>query len=341
MSLNFKKRVRPIGTTFVLSCLIWIYADQINSESRTELITLQVSSQSGSKMDVQLQEPATGQLQVTFTGPHEQLNQLRLDLSSGKFKPVYYVQPEEAKGEVLVKDGADVINTLLRKNYSACSVVESRPAQIKIFIDQLTTVKMPVYVTTGTTKTTTPVVKPSQIDVTLSQSFFQSLSDSDKFIVVDIENELQGKAVERVVDEEFPLPQVLMGQPVVTEPTRVRIQLQIQQQFSTTNLVIQRVQVLGPDDLLSKYRVDMREQKITVELQGPEELIKNLKPQDIIAYLALEPEDMYRQWNTYFARQLKFLLPEGIKLNTEKMTRPPEVDFKLIDQSIASPVGPR
>jgi hypothetical protein len=91
--MNIKKSIRPIGTTVVLSCLIWMYADQINSENLTEVVTLQVVSPAVD-MNVEMQEPASGQFQVTFTGPREQLERLKRDMGSGKFKPTYSVQPE-------------------------------------------------------------------------------------------------------------------------------------------------------------------------------------------------------------------------------------------------------
>ncbi len=330
--MNMNKTIKPVMMTVVLSCLIWMYADQINSENLTETVTLQVASPTTS-MNVELQEPVSGQFQVTFTGPREQLERLKRDMGSGRFKPVYSILPEEANGDLVVKDCVDVLNSLIRNHYNAVSVIETKPAQIKVFVDHMIMVKMPVQVYTGNTKTTPPVVIPDKVDVLISKTFNEEqLSDGDRMIVVNIENHLLNKPEDQAIDEEFPLPQVILGSPIITDPTRVRIKLGIQRQFNTRSIDIPRIQILGPVDLLSKYYVDIRDPQVSVSLKGPVELIKNLKPQDIKAYLELEPEDMFRPYTTYFGRQVRFVLPEGIRLDMEKMSRPPEVDFKLSEQ---------
>jgi hypothetical protein len=318
-----------------------MYADQINSENLTEVVTLQVASPAVD-MNVEMQDPVSGQFQVTFTGPREQLERLKRDMGSGKFKPVYSVQPEEATGDQVVKDCAEVLNSLMRNHYSAVSVVETRPTQVKVFIDHMVKVKMPVQVYTGNTKTTPPVVVPDEVEVLISKAVNDELTDSDRMIVVNIENNLLNKPEDKAIDEEFPLPQVILGQPVITDPTRVKIKLGIQRQFNTKTIDIPRIQILGPVDLLTKYYVDIRDPHVSVTLKGPMELIKKLEPKDIVAYLELEPDDMFSIYTTYFGRQVKFVLPDGIKLDMEKMTRPPEVDFKLSEQQpIPSPMTPR
>ncbi|MFA5863468.1 MAG: hypothetical protein WC975_02145 [Phycisphaerae bacterium] len=339
MSSRLKKTIRPIGTTVVLSCLIWIYADQINNENTVELVTLQVAPQPGSDLVVEMQDPPTGQLQVTFAGPRADLDKFRREMGNEKFK--YYVQPEEVKEDTLVKDSSEILGAILRKDYKTISVREVKPAQVTIFVDRLITVSMPVRVSTGTTKTTTPVIKPAEVKVTLSRSAYQSLYDVDKFLVVDIENELHNKVEDRAIDEDFALPQVVLGQPVTTDPTRVKIQLRVQQQFQTKSFAISQIEQLGPNDIFTKYRVDIRDPQITVELKGPAELINNLKPQNIIAYIRLDQEDTLRSWTTYFPRDVQFILPEGIKLNTDKITRQPGILFKLVELQTAAPPAPR
>jgi hypothetical protein len=341
LTLSFRKSVKPIGTTFVLTALIWMYAEQINSENITETITLQVAAPSGADFNVKLQDPANGQLQVTFTGTRERFERLRRDMESGKFQPIYYIQAEDTNGDIYVKETVDIVNSLLVKKYSGVSAQSAKPAQVRVAVDHLISETMPVRVLTGTTKTTPPVVVPDKVKVLLSKSIYQKLSQGDRVLVVDIGNELRGKAEDKAIDMEFPLPQTIMGQPVVTDPTRVRIQLAIQQQFLTHNFDLPRIQVLGPTDLLTKYRVDIRNPQITVALRGPVDVIKNLRAQDIEAYLELEAEDMFKSYTTYWARQVKFVLPDEITLDLEKMSRPPEVDFKLIEQQSAAPIAPR
>jgi hypothetical protein len=339
--MNIKKTFFPIFPAIVLSCLIWMYADQINSENLTEMVTLQVASPS-TDMTVEMQEPISGQFQVTFTGPREQLERLKRDLGSGKFKPVYSVESKDAKSDLVVKDCAEILNTLVQSQYNAVSIIEAKPAQVKVFIDHMVWVEMPVQVYTGNTKTTPPVVKPNTVKVLISKAVNQELTDSERTIVVNIENDLLDKPEDKAIDEEIPLPQVILGQPVVTDPTRVEIKLGIQRQYNTKTIIIPQIQILGPIDLLTKYYVDIRDPQVTVSLKGPVELIKKLESKDVEAYLELQPEDVLTPYTTYFGRRVKFVLPDGIKLDLDKMARPPEVDFKLSEQQPApSPMVPR
>jgi len=317
----------------VLTCLIWIYADQENVTSSNEVVSLTVSPQSGSELFVELQEPSTGQLQVTFAGPRFELERFKKDL--GKFKPVYFVQPEEVKGDTLNKDAAEIINSAIRKNYKGIVVQDVKPAQIKIFVDPMITVPMPVRVRTGATKTDVPVITPSKVQVTMPRSTYMALYDTEKFLDIDLESELQNKAEDREINEYFSLPTSFAGQDVVTSPPRVKIQLKIKQQSVSKDFPINQVKVMGPPELLAKYRVDILNPQFTVTLKGPLELISTLKPQSIIAYIQLDPEDMIH--TSYFFKPASFKLPEGIKLDTTKMLRPPGVDFKLIDIHVTPP----
>lgn len=326
-------------TTIVLSCLIWMYADQITTEPTVELVSLQVLSQAVSEYTVDLQSPPDGQFQVTFVGPRADLEKLKRDIGKGEFKPVYYVPKEEVKTDTVVKDAAEIFNTFLRKDYPTVVAQEVKPAQIKIFVDQMITVTMPVRVTTGITKTTNPVITPHEVKVTLPKSSNDNLYPTERFIVVDIENELRNKVEDRAIDEDFALPQVVQGQSVVTNPTRVRINLRIQRQFQTKMVNLSRVEVMGPAELLAKYRVDIKDPMITVALKGPTELINNLKPQNILAYILLEPEDVRPGPMTWYPQDVHFQFPDGfeaIKVD-EKTARRPRVDFKLVELQAATP----
>jgi hypothetical protein len=338
-----KKSVyRTLFATLLLSSLVWLYADQINSETIEELVTLEIAPQSGSELLVELQEPVSGQLQVVFSGPRDQLEGLRRDLGTGKFKLIYYVTGDEAKDEFLVKDPRELVGSLIRKEYKSISVDEIKSvSQIKIYVDHLITATIPVKVETGANiKTKALVVTPLEVKVLLPKSVYQNLYETEKFIVLDLENELQGRPEELMIDENFALPQKLAGQPVVTDPTRVRVQLTIDRQLrnKTFEIPSTSVQVQGPIDLLAKYRVDIRDQQIMVTLQGPADIIKNIKPQDISAYIILTVDDMLPPRSSYFPRELKFVLPEGVKLDKEKL---PRVDFKLVELQSAAPVENR
>lgn len=327
-----------------------MYADQINLTTLTELVTVQVMPQPGTDLIVEPQEPSSGQFTVTFTGRRSDLEDFRQDLVSGKFKPVYYVKKDEAKGETLTKDGVEMMNLLLhqetgssgaRKSYPAITVQEIKPDQMKIFIDRHVTVKMPVVVNTGLTKTTAPVVTPASVDVTIPASVLQGLYPTEKIIRLDMENVLRGRIEDREFDEEVPVTGLVMGQKVETQPAKVRVKLRIVKQFKTRPFELSQIQILGPSSLLAKYRVEIRDPRVTVTLKGPAELIDALKPQSIVGYVKLYPEDMSRPWTTVFPRPVQLEPIEGERIKLDPDSPPPTVDIKLVELHEAAPAGQR
>ena len=334
--------MRPIGSTVVLTVLIWVYADQITSYTVTEMVPLQVKAQPGADMNVELQEPANGQLEVSFTGPRTKIEDLRKDLSTGKLKADYYVQAEGVTGDTVTRDSLEIINAVLRKDYKMITGADVKPAQVRIFVDPLTTVDMPVKIPPCTTKTTPPIVTPRTVKVTLSDFVYKNLSDGDKYVVLDLENELRNRPEDKEINDSFTLPQMVAGVRVATDPTQVNVKLRILRHLPTKSFEITQIDVMGPADFMARYGVVIQNLQITLELKGLEEDINNLKPQSIQAYLRFEKQDLYQLviGKTY-SRDVQIILPPGITVDGEKMPRMPNVLFKLTDLQPANPAEPR
>jgi hypothetical protein len=345
VSTKMRRTIRPIGTTVVLSCLIWMYADQINLTTMTELVTLQVLPQPGTDLVVEPQEPFSGQFTITFAGPRSELENLRQDLVSGKFKPVYYVQKNEAKEEPLDKDPVEIMNALLhpegrKTSYPAVSVQETKPARMKIFVDRKVKVNMPVMINTGMTKTTVPIVNPPEVAVSIQQSVLEEIYGTERILRLNIENDLRNRLEDREIDEDFAVPQFVMSHPVETQQKKVRVKLRILRQFKTRTFDVSQIEVLSPNEVLAKYRVEIRDPHVAITLKGPAELIDNLKPQTIVAYVKVYSDDMSRMSTTVFPRPVQLLAMEGgIKLDPD--SPPPMVDIKLVELQGAAPAAPR
>ncbi len=335
MQWTLPEKIRTFLTVFVLSCLIWIYADQVTTEYMTATVTLEVAPAGGSDLIVKLISPQKGQIEVTFAGPRARLERLKNDLQ-GKFKFIYYVNPSPKFEPVITKDTIEIIRTRLREMYPNITVSNVDVPQIKIAVDKYIYVNMPVKVIVGTVTISEPIITPNRVRVKLPLSVYRKLSDEQKVITIDIEPELRKHLENQQIDKEFPVPQQLAGQTIEAEPTQVRVQLKIRQQFARKEIK-RPIQVLLPIALESKYIVELRDKEIIVPLIGPADLISNIKEQEVIPYIELVPADLTRSENSYFPRKIKFILPEGIKLDKDKLTRQPEVDFRLIEREKTLP----
>ncbi len=337
MRWSFIGKIKTFSTVFILSCLIWIYADQVTTEYMTAVVNIQVLPAGGSDLIVKLITPQSGQIEATFAGPRARLERLKSDLQ-GKFKLVYYVKPTPKFEPIITADTIQIIKNQLKELYPAITVSSVDTPQIKIAVDKYIYVNMPVKVIIGTITTSEPVITPSQVKVRLPLSLYKKLTDEQKVITIDIEPELRKHLENQQIDQTFPLPQTLAGQEIQTDPLQVKVQLKIQQQFARKE-VKRPIQVLLPLGLENKYIVDLRDKEITVPIIGPADLISNIKDQDIVPYIELVPADLTRPGSSYFPRRIKFLLPDGIKIDTEKLSRQPEVDFRLIERGKPLPTA--
>ena len=339
-------KTRSFLATFVpvalLSALIWFYADRISSKTGVEKLMLRVTAARNSDLLVQLVEPNPGEnrveLEVTFSGPSGELELLRREIVGGRFAPEYVVKKDSLAP--LVLDTREAVTSAMPRRFAAIAVAEASPAEIKVAVDKMITVPLPVRVLRGSIQTTDPAVTPATVNVELPRSAFESVRADERVVTVDIEERLRNRPEDQVIDEKFPIPQQpLGGHPIATEPDHVRVQLQFQKQYVTKEFKFARVQVRGPVDLLNAYDVSITlpNQQIAVVFRGPIDQIESLKPEDIVPYIILDEEDRTRT-STPFPREVRFSLPE--RARNVIVEEQPHVDFQLVEKEAAEAAIP-
>ncbi len=314
------EKLREIFTTLIpialLTCLIWIYAEQISTDTAEETVNLRITAPANSPLLPQLAETPGKQLKVQaiFSGPQGQLEVLRKELRIGKFAPEYIVR----QSGTLQLNTAEIIEQQIPSRYQAVTILQAIPEKITVNVDQLVTKPIPVRVLTGAVKTTDPTVSPQPIDVTLPESFYENLPQQDRVIYINLENKLQNLGENQIVDSEFPVPQTLAGRQVKTSPKKVTIRLQVRKEYTTKSYTFNRIKVLGPIDLLEDYSVIIKDKEITIALRGPADILENLKKQDIIPYIKIEEDDKNRR--SLFPRPVQINLPENLKNQIQQVT---------------------
>jgi len=327
----------------ILAVLVWVYADQITTDSITEPVGLQVRAPAGSELILRVQEPQNESFQVTFSGPRAQLEDLRKDLVAGRVDLVYSVDPAEAQGSQLIKDAREIFSRMIRKQYGAIRVVATEPEALHVGIDRYVTVQLPVKVDTGTIRTSKANVKPANVTVKVPESLLKSLPlEQRSSVTVSIEDELKERLENHIteVNEEFSIEPFLGGHTISPDPSRVRVQLTIEELYETRQLEFSRVFVLMPPELQSDYRVEIREQNISALFRGPKEVIDELKSTDVIPFIPIESDDVARALGKPFPRPVQFIInKQGVEVDATNMPQAPKVDFSLVEIG-AAPAAP-
>jgi hypothetical protein len=319
-------RIRTSLTTLIsaalLSCLIWIYADQITTESARR--TLRVKFKAATP-DLIITSPETQQFELTIAGSHAQLEKLRKKLEDLKSQLSYEVKSDDPTAAAVVKDGREIVEEILRP-YGVFSVSEVSPAKVEIGVDRYIEVSLPVKVETGLVQTTEPVVAPPSVKVRLAKSFFEQLDINERVIKLDLKNELSSRQEKDDINEDFSLPQMLNNQRISTDPARVRVRLRITRQMLGQTFPSVSVGLICLPEMMGTYKVEIAPREVVVAVLGPADQIPTLTPQDIKAFVRVEPDDVERG---PFPRDVEFVLPAGITLDLKKMDTHPSVIITL------------
>lgn len=320
----------------LLACMVWIFADQITTQTITKSLRLKIDAAAGADLIPTLTEPNAGgsylDLKVQLSGPRGQLERLQEELSNMNHELVYRVQTDGGDVETLIENTGTLIEKLLPAQFSAVSVTVDQPRQIRIALDRLITEPMPVKVDTGTIETTEPVFSPREVNVRIARSVFRQLPQDNRVVIVDIEDKLRGRSDDEIVDEQFSLPQQVAGRSVTTDPSYVTVKLQIKRRYDRRELEYShsQVQVRAPVDLMTKYSVDIKDQNIKVVLYGPAEIMsdeENLKRQ-VVPFISVRYDEAPDELSDWFPRDVEFDLPEGVSVDSNAPARP-SVLFKL------------
>lgn len=334
-------RLVPI---LALTCLIWIYADQISTDQITEVIRIRIDAEPGSPVIPVLNSGDKNDktdtnvlaLEVTFQSQRSRLTQLQRELK-GLAEIPWYVKVDTPDAKTLIQPVPDLVTKLMKDYpwFAGVVVVNASPENIKVALDRYVTKSMPIQVLTGTVKTTTPLVEPAQIDVKIRASQLAQLRLEEQKIVIDLQDQLGNRPEMVDFDDSVPVPQEIAGIPIVIakELSQVRVTLKIERREKRIEyrIPVTRIEVLGPPEILEKFRVEIEEQPaMRLELRGPASVMDNLKPDTIIPYIRVSADDITQR--TFFPQQVGFLMPdERIVIDTRNVPSP-VVGFRLVEK---------
>ncbi len=330
---HFFGTILPVG---LLTCLIWLYADQLNTETSVERITLTIAVPKGSGLIPSIVEPHTQgrdiELEVELSGQRGKLEKFSKELGNATVSPLYMLK-KDASG-VVELDAREVIAELIPSRFGAIRVLKATPESVKIAIDREITVDMTIKVLVGTIEANQAQTDPVQVKVTLPKSFYNSLPEERRLIQIDVQEAVRNMAVEQNLDVMFDIPQSIEGTVVKTEPKRVRVQLQLQNQLKNRTFTFssEEVQVMTFPVLMDQHIVTIEQKTFSVTFRGPASVMGDLKKEDIVPYIQVEEAD--KDYVQFFPRDVTFILPKRIEKDNE-----PEVSLKLVDRS-AEPETP-
>jgi len=335
-----------------LTGLIWIYADQISTDQITEVLRVRVDAEPGSPIIPVLDDAHRGDpdnanvltLEVTFQSQRSRLTQLQRELKALPEIP-WYVKVDDPDTQTLRPTLRQTLNqpipelvTQLLKDYpwfAGVVIVSTAPEHVTISLDHYITKAMPIQVLTGTVKTTTPLVEPSQVDVKIRASQLAQLRPEEQKIVIDLQDQLSNRPEMVDFDDSVPVPQEIAGIPVAIpkELSQVRVTLKVERREKRVEyrIPVTRIEVLGPPDVFEKFRVELEDQPaMRLELRGPASVMDDLKADTIIPYIRVSADDITQR--TFFPQQVGFLMPDDRIVIDTRNVPTPVVGFRLVEK---------
>lgn len=315
--------LRMILLTAVLSCLIWVVADRLDTGQITVDAVIKPVVPAGSNLSVKVVEPSDARVRLEIRGPNATLSRLRGDLPGGRLSIRWEVDETTGVGEHTV----DVASIAAKDQaLRAFGVAAASPAAVIATVDHVVSRSVRLAVNTGLYKLTGDAqIEPATATVRMLESDWRAVDGST--VSLNIETQLKDLPEGTLLNLEVPLPVEIGGRPASFTPKRASVALTLLQREVRKSLSPVVVKfAISPET--SRYRIELRDEGAAtteVEVIGPADRVEPLQPQDIYGVIEVTREDAAAGQFVLRAPEF-FELPPGVRVASE----PPLIEFRLI-----------
>lgn len=323
-----REKFTTILVVTLVTLTIWLFAEAESLGHESLPATVEISAVDASR----LVQPATGwdgRVTLDVSGSRRGLERLR-DLLS---QPVRIALPgtmPEGEQSIDLLDSLQLSESLVRSGVTIESV---RPLRAGVMVREIVTRQVPIRAELTGVQVTGPVaVTPDKADVRLPRALAESLGD--KLEVIARVPESQRARLDQpgpvAVQAELSLPGLLAGETAAQLLTpRASLAFSVRSTLTTATFTFP-VQVLTLPIEWGDWTVEIRDEdeRLTVELSGPSDVIDKLKsPEErLIAVLALSSDDLAKKVTSKEAgfgvvrEGVYSPLPAGVQVKTDKRT---------------------
>lgn len=316
--------VRMILLTAVLSCLIWVVADQLDTGKITVEAVIKPAVPSGSDLAVTIVEPSNAGVRLDIRGPNAALATLRADAPGARLTIRWDVDETMGVGEHTLSVASIAADDPVLRSLSVDS---SKPAEIKANVDRYVTHVIRLGVNSGLYKLAGEAqIEPATVAVRMLESDWLAVGASS--LSLNIEPQLKDLPEGTLETLEIPLPTELGGRPAAYTPRSATVALTLVQRDMRKSLSPVVVKFAVSPDVANRYRIELRddaEGTTDVEVIGPAERVGPLRPQDIFGVIEVTREDAAAGQFVRHRPEI-YQLPAGVRIAGE----PPFIEFRLV-----------
>lgn len=272
------EQIKLMLGTVVLTLLIWTTADQLLSDTHEIEVTIVPVTSGEHPAIVQTDPPGQTRFKLTVTGPRRRVEQLRDQARTGQLRPLSIPVPDHISGTVNV----DVRRALEGQSGQLLGLRVDKvdPPQVRVLVDRLTTVVMPVQVERGVMEFDVPPrADPAEVRVTLPESALANLAQVQlRLAVADLF--LNQPAGESLTIPGVPLPQKLGEVDIQTDPPTVTIRATLREQIKIGTIPAVPIAVQASPENFNRFEVRTRDGRTLISraitVQGPPAVVDSL-----------------------------------------------------------------
>ena len=322
-----------MGSTFltvaVLTCLLWIWADQAQLLSQKMRVMFTVATAADSPLIIMSLDDGSGQedpeataggtkvkAEITFKATRSRLRELQSDLDSGELELFVYLSERVYLPGPQTINVADALSTNDKLRDRGVIVVSAEPEEIKVVLDKWVRVEKVRLELKKPAETANfqAYIDPPQIAVQVPASLKDELEVNPEPLLVDLTH---------IPDKIIPDMEVS-----ATVSTKLRNHT-VRPELSTVKVILQPIEqdkeklgplpirVIVPPDMIGSHIVEWEEEAnrmVEVELIGPRVELNKLKAagkEKIMAFIVLgsthaEPTE------TYYTVPVQFWFGDGV-----------------------------
>ncbi|NOX59373.1 MAG: hypothetical protein GXP29_11025 [Planctomycetes bacterium] len=308
------RQLRLIGMSSLISVLIWIVADSSMSESETIDVWITPISAGSEAMHVDTVEANDEPFAVVFTGNRTTINDLR------RSEPLQVRIPitERDSGVYTLKLDSELAADTNR--FANLIIQDVSPPTMKIQVIQDQTITMPIEVIHGSLKyTAVPIVEPSEVSVTLSETDLAKITAENRRIFLDADEHLRTAERDKMLEKVVPLRPVVEGYNVQLDPEYVTLRAQLAAQLREETLAAVPIRIESSMEIFNAFDVEVRNAGAiltqTIAISAPIETIERIGAGEIKVYgvISISAEDKANTEKFFFVTP-RFSLPPGATL---------------------------
>lgn len=330
---------RRILVVAPLTLLIWLLADQASMAQIDGVpVELRVVPPQGFAADVVAPRPAAFSLTLRgskretdwFAGATRE-QPLRLD-----WQPTgAYAKPGEQK--LSAAELAAVFDELPAFLSRGVSVTGVAPDELRILVDELTSVELTLTADVGTHTLNDVRFDPPIVKALMRKSEADKLASEEKRLPVRLDERIAGLAPNETVK--------LTGIPLTDQRSSLRavritpdtasVTLQVAAQKNTKKVERVAVRMAVRPEFAQRYLIEPRDPNewlASVELEGERTKLEGLRPEDIHAIVEISTDQLVGS-NDYRTLEVRLFLPAGVQL----VGRAPTVQVKITSRDKATP----